>query len=447
MRRTLLGWLGVLLLTGTGEGLRAAGPPSEGGPRALIRRAIRAMGGEELLTRRLAVQRRYRLRYEGQPGGATVETTGETWTQAGGRPRRFVYRSEPGRGLPAERVFVFNGDKSWRSEDGRVEDYPAADREKIGPYRHADRVAGLVALLTDKRFRLSPFPGGTVDGRPADGVKVSYEGRQDVRVYFDRASGLPVRHAFKVKRGGKEVLWDVTLRDHRDLSGAGDERVLKDAGLATDDRTLLDLLRRQARDPARLARARELARRLGDDSFGVREKAEAELRALGPQALPALRKAAKDRDPEVRKRARRCLKRIEKTGGNAVVVAAVRQLALRRSAGATEVMLRLLPGADEPLVEEVRAALAALAVRDGKPDPAIRAALKAKDPAVRKAAEAVLGKDGGAYLKRPGRRLFVRGPRLQTKSVFSIEGEGERTLETVEVIYYNSLDDKLFARP
>jgi len=55
----------------------------------------------------------------------------------------------------------------------------------------------------------------------------------------------------------------------------------------------------------------ELARKLGDPSFAVREKATAALWASGKAAVPALRKAAADPSPEVARRARGVLNRFD----------------------------------------------------------------------------------------------------------------------------------------
>jgi hypothetical protein len=439
----------LLLLPGAGGRVAAAAPPATDEPRPVIRRAIRAAGGTELRARRPAVHRRFKLRDEATPGGGApaLDITGEVLTQAGGRPVRFAYYAPAGSGLPEKTVLVLNGEKSWRGEDGNVRGFRLADNELLGPARHADRVTSLVPLLEDGRFTLGAFRGGRVDGRPVHGVKVSSKDNPDVLLYFDKANGLLVKSAFRAKQGGKEVLWETTRRDYRDLSGAADERVLKAAGLATDDRALRDLLRRQIPNPTQSAQAHELVRKLADDAFEVREKAETGLVALGPLALPALRKATKAKDLEVARRAGRCLRRIERTAGSSVTAAAVGLLALRRAPGATELLLGVLPGADEALARDIRAALAALALRDGKPDPALLAALDAKEPARRAAAAAALGKDGGAYLKLPGRKLFLRGPLTPTKVLNAVDGEAQRSLEAVEVIYYNLLDDKLFVKP
>jgi hypothetical protein len=67
----------------------------------------------------------------------------------------------------------------------------------------------------------------------------------------------------------------------------------------------------------RLATTQEAARidllikQLGSEQFAEREAAERELAGYGEQALPALRRAARSRDPEVRQRAKDLLQRIK----------------------------------------------------------------------------------------------------------------------------------------
>jgi hypothetical protein len=445
MRLVSCGWLAVLLLllACSPNGVPAAGPPVHDEARTVIRRAIQAAGGKHLLTRCLATHTRTIFRYESP---SELELTAESLVQAGGRPRRFVYLARPGSGVAQETVVVLDGKNSWRSQDGKVEDLPESLRNLLGPVGHTDRVASLVPLLSEPRFLLTLFAGGMVNDRPTQGVKVSLKGAPDVDLQFDKASGLLVKYSSRFKQGDKDVVWQMMMHDHRDLSSLHDAKVLHSAGVAGDDRTLLDLLRRQVPDPARLARVAGLVARLGDDTFAVREKAEADLIELGPLALPALRKVFKDKDLEVRRRARRAALRIEKTGGRAVTTAAIGQLARRRTAGAVKLLLAVLPGAEPALASDIRAALAALAQRDGKPDPDLIAALADKDPTRRTAAITVLGKDGGAWLKLPGRKLFVTGPLSPTKITNSTDGI-VRTVEVVEVIYYNRLDDKLFDRP
>lgn len=57
---------------------------------------------------------------------------------------------------------------------------------------------------------------------------------------------------------------------------------------------------------------RDLVRDLGADEYSVRDRAEADLRTLGDSAIPALREAVEDKDPERALRARRILEDLNK---------------------------------------------------------------------------------------------------------------------------------------
>src|SRR5271168_4774080 len=91
---------------------------------------------------------------------------------------------------------------------------------------------------------------------------------------------------------------------------SADETLLKDAGVPTDDAGLLDFFRKRTLSPAEQARIVQTVGKLGDQSFAVREKASADLAELGRLARPYLKPALLDRDPEVVRRAERCLAHI-----------------------------------------------------------------------------------------------------------------------------------------
>ena len=65
-------------------------------------------------------------------------------------------------------------------------------------------------------------------------------------------------------------------------------------------------------DKAAKPSADKLVEQLGSDSFNVRKKAYEQLEALGAAALPALQKATKSEDTEVRKKATELVAKIEK---------------------------------------------------------------------------------------------------------------------------------------
>jgi hypothetical protein len=169
---------------------------------------------------------------------------------------------------------------------------------------------------------------------------------------------------------------------------ADDERTLRTAHVGADGAALLQYFRKRGVRDVDPDHIKQLIEDLGDDAFDVRQKASAELAELGPTALTELRRAARySNDIEVVRRAERCLQLIESGSGAAVPAAAARLLAVRKPEGTARVLLAYLPAADQPVVaEEIRKALTAVAVRGGRPDEAIVAALADRSPVRRAAA-------------------------------------------------------------
>jgi hypothetical protein len=347
---------------------------------------------------------------------------------------------------------VTHNGKGWQQDDNNVTDMPAAELEESKQSEYADHVLGLLPLLKEKDFKLKGLGKQKVDGAELIGVRVSSTGHPDVTLWFDPVAGLPKRIEYPTKSAaiGKEVVTAVALDDYRAIDPAtAEERTLKEAKVATDAAGLLTFLRGQVRKEVEVEKVRALIKSLGDDDFEVREKATNDLIALGGAALSELRRATKSSDAEVAARAKRCVAKIKEVSGpEGVLTAALRLVALKRPPGAAEVLLALAPTlTDEADARELRGALAAVAVRDGKTDRAVEKALEDKDPARRAAAKAALGKDGGAFEKEPGRRLFVPGLKRAMKSTYYQDGEKQLVLEVIDVELFNHFDDKLFARP
>jgi hypothetical protein len=140
------------------------------------------------------------------------------------------------------------------------------------------------------------------------------------------------------------------------------EAVLKAAKLGTDDASLLKFLRKRTlanTDPDQIL---ALVRQLGDRSFKVRQKASADLVALGTIARPYLSQATKAPDPEIVRRAEECLEQIRPEGSRQeLTVAAIRLLAARKPAATIETLLAFLPFAENEIVTgEIQEALVSL---------------------------------------------------------------------------------------
>jgi HEAT repeat protein len=194
-----------------------------------------------------------------------------------------------------------------------------------------------------------------------------------------------------------------------------DEETVREAGVAVDGPSLLAFLRKNTSSDADTAAVERLIRELGDDSFRVREQATGRLTAVGARAVALLRKAVENGDCEVRYRAARCLREIEAGSTAAVLGATVRLLGERKPDGAAAALLAYLPLAEQEDVKESAVeALAALAVRDGKPDPVVVAALADKSADRRAAAGVALARSKRDDV-RPDVRKLLKDPEAHVR--------------------------------
>ncbi len=180
-----------------------------------------------------------------------------------------------------------------------------------------------------------------------------------------------------------------------------DEEALKKANLdPKDGNKLLEYLRQRTLSDADQGKINGIIARFGADSFEDRVKATDEVALFGPAAIGPLKKAEKDDDAEIAFRAQVALSRVEKVPHAAAAAAAVRAIVELKPKGAAGVLIGFLPLADsEVLAEVIRESLIALAVRDGKADEELVAALTGNSP-IRRSAAYVALIEGGAETER-----------------------------------------------
>jgi HEAT repeat protein len=156
---------------------------------------------------------------------------------------------------------------------------------------------------------------------------------------------------------------------------------------ATDGPTLLEEIRKRTLSDADRDKGLALVPKLNDDAAEVREKALTELLALGNGAIPLLRQAANNPDGKARERIQKSLELLDKGTATPLPPVAARLVGLRKPAGAAEALLNYLPLAeDEAMSDEIRNALTAVALIDGKLDPVLVKTLDDKLPLRRAAA-------------------------------------------------------------
>jgi len=421
-------------------------------PQTIIARAVQAAGGEANLDRAQAMQAKIQGTFY-DPGVKEspiegAKFTGELITQLPTQVKLSV--DTEAAGMRVILIRVLNGPKSWIRDFERTQEDDPASYADFELSAYVDYVSSLVPLLKDKSFTLSLVGDAQVKEQPAVAIKVAAKGRPDVTLFFDKASGFLIKteHQRRDPSTNQTVKREEYLSDYQEINPARkEEQTLKSAKVGSDDSALLSTVRKETLTDEARKQIKELIHGLSDPSFQARQKAKEKLVAQGTVAIPLLTQARKDPDPEVADLAKECLEAIGKGPDPAITLAAIRLLAMRKPAGAAEVLLSYLPSApDEAVAHEVRAALAAVAFRDGKPDPALLHALKDTDPQRQAMAAALVGPSGNARTV-PGQRLLLPGYKRATKGEVYQDKKKNMVYEMTEIQIFNKLDDRVFSKP
>lgn len=218
-----------------------------------------------------------------------------------------------------------------------------------------------------------------------------------------------------------------------------DQELLRASKIATDAPGLLAFFKERTANLNDVARIARFVKQLGADDFDAREDASRQLVALGSRVLKELQEAAtKSTDIEVVRRAEECIRQIKQGSTATVLQAAIRQLGRSKHAEAATALLGYLTTADqEGVADEVRDTLAGLALRDGKAEPALVAALTDKEPLRRGAAGLALAR---AKTELPAVRKLLADPDAKVKARVALALAGVREKEAVPVLI-SLLDD------
>ena len=152
------------------------------------------------------------------------------------------------------------------------------------------------------------------------GRRGGMEERVSVRSFFADSDKL-VR-----ERAGQALVGKRPFSYYQD-SVVGDQNLLKNLGLGTDQAALLEILRQRTLTEKDAVRLQGLVGDLGDPVFAVRARASRQLIKEGTPALAFLRPALASGNPEVVRRATLAIEEIQRGPGPALPIAAIRLLA------------------------------------------------------------------------------------------------------------------------
>lgn len=220
MRAGMRAVLSTVLLLGWAGSLPAQDPEAW----HILKRAIQVHGGEANLNKHQATVARMKGTLY-SPNLGTVPFLQESTFQA---PEKFrdvldieVRREGESKGQKFTLLSVVNGDKGWiQRAPGQIEEMNDPAMAAMKEALHLLRVQKLTTLR-DRSFTLVAMGEVRVGGRPALGLRVSAKGHQDVKLFFERDSGLLVeterQYIHPVTK--KEITEERFMSDYRDVSG------------------------------------------------------------------------------------------------------------------------------------------------------------------------------------------------------------------------------------
>jgi hypothetical protein len=131
-------------------------------------------------------------------------------------PDRFRLTVETGTDKTRQRIVVgFTGDKGWQDTGASVGDLSPERVAELREEAHVLEVRTLVPLRKEGAYVLASLPDDKVNAAPSAGIRVGKKGYGDLKLYFDKNSGLLVKIARHGKEGGLEVDKDYLYSDFK----------------------------------------------------------------------------------------------------------------------------------------------------------------------------------------------------------------------------------------
>jgi hypothetical protein len=404
--------------------------------KAIVRKAIQAIGGESVLRSARAVH----YRVEGSfflpakpddKDGVEMALKGEGYAEPPKKYRlEFRFQADQ---TPTTQTQVLDGDRGWVKEGPARMGASPDELAEMKASCYIDYLTSLLPLLEDKDLQLSAPENAALGQKKAHKIKVTAKNRPDVYLYFDQASGLVIQTSFTrhEEKSNKDVVTEETLSAYQEIDPkAGDEKILRDARIDTSERALIDFVRKRTLDKASRDKIAKLILALGDSSFEVREKAQNDLVAMGSLARRQLEEARTNADLEIVAGAKECLQRIAAGEEDRIVAAASRLLGRLATADAVTALLNYLSnGPAEKTVPQLEAVLRYLAQRDEKVKPRVAAVLDKRKQALK-----------GQLLFLPGFKYAVKGTQWR-------DGKKVMDWQLKDVEFYTALDESRFEAP
>lgn len=213
MSRMIASMLSVLVLFAAAPGARADDDPKD-----ILKKAIKAHGGEEFLNKHPAARAQNKGKID-LPGLGEAEFTQDV---AYFLPDKFKDTMELSvAGQKVSIVTILNGKSISIEAGGKAVDINDNIKKSINEAIDMMAMARLTPLLKDKNYELSLFGEAKVEDKPAVGVRISAKGKKDVTIFFDKKTNLMVKieHRTTDPNTGNEINQERIMLEYKEKDG------------------------------------------------------------------------------------------------------------------------------------------------------------------------------------------------------------------------------------
>jgi hypothetical protein len=206
-------WFCAAVAVGLLALLAPPAPASDDAARAVVEKGIKAQGGAIKLSGSRVMRITLQGRISQRPGPVTRPVIIEKSTQMPDLYTTEIRVADNGKEVVQTQFFC--GENVYIWADGILRSMPrqaAAEMLASSQAEDLDRLD----FLADERCQVTSIPYTKVEARDAAGVLVQVKGRHDVKLYFDKQSGLLVKreHQLRDSATGKEIIQEVIFGDY-----------------------------------------------------------------------------------------------------------------------------------------------------------------------------------------------------------------------------------------
>jgi hypothetical protein len=181
--------------------------------RGVLEKGLQAQGGADTLAKYPAIRIKAKgiVEVQGNYLPCTLELTAQL-------PDRFKsdLRFEV-EGKKFALVQGINGDRAWRSMNGKIEEAKDKLLTHMKEGLHGQLIAAFPFVVRDQHYTLSLLPESKVRDRTVLGVRVASAGHREINLYFDKETGfLAKSEHLSPDPDGKDVLRESYFEDYKD---------------------------------------------------------------------------------------------------------------------------------------------------------------------------------------------------------------------------------------